>query len=116
VQLKRVVVYVKDLDRMTAFYRDVLEMSVVLKAHGWVEFGSGVALHAIPAWIAEGIEIASPVARVREETPLKVVLEVADVEGEIARLRGLGVVVKERPWGSCDFVDPEGNVFQIAEL
>jgi catechol 2,3-dioxygenase-like lactoylglutathione lyase family enzyme len=107
-----VIVFVKDLDRMVAFYRDVLGMSVVDESTGWVEFGAGVALHAIPASIAEGIEIAG----VREEAAVKVVLEVTSVERETERLQGLGVKVKERPWGSVDFVDPEGNVLQIAEM
>ena len=35
------------------------------------------------------------------------------MKAEFQRLSALGVVVTLRPWGTCDGVDPEGNVFQI---
>ena len=86
------------------------------RTESWVEFEAGaakLALHAIPASIAAGIEIKAP-PEVREETPIKLVFEVDDVEAEIARLEALGVAVIRRPWGGCDGIDPEGNVFHVA--
>jgi len=67
-------------------------------------------LHAIPAEIAGRIEIASP-PRPRETNPIKLSFAVDDWQAERRRLESLGVVILERPWGVCDALDPEGNVF-----
>jgi catechol 2,3-dioxygenase-like lactoylglutathione lyase family enzyme len=114
-QLRYAILFVKDLAAMTAFYRDTLGLKLVDGAttEGWVEFTGGLALHQIPAPFADGMEVAAP-PRVREENPVKLVFEVADVEAERVRLAALGVVLMPRPWGACDGVDAEGNVFQIA--
>jgi hypothetical protein len=70
-------------------------------------------LHAIPPEIAaDQIEILSP-PRQRDNNPVKLMFEVEDVVSERKRLEALGVTILERPWGSCDGIDPEGNVFQI---
>ena len=60
-QLKRAILFVKDLATMTAFYRDRLGLRVIesASAAGWVEFHGGLALPAIPEDIARGIEITS---------------------------------------------------------
>ncbi len=107
--------YVKDLDRMRRFYGALLgqEPVAATASETWVEFESGLSLHAIPPHIAEAIVIESPPA-VREETPIKLIFPVADLEAVSAKLEALGAPVTRRPWGACDCVDPEGNVFQIA--
>jgi catechol 2,3-dioxygenase-like lactoylglutathione lyase family enzyme len=102
-----VLLYVKDLAGMTAFYRDAVGLAVVRETETWVELdggGVGLGLHAIPAPIAEGIVIGE----VREETPYKLIF-VADRE----RLVAHGARLIERPWGGVDGVDPEGNVFGL---
>ena len=116
-QLNRAMIFVKDLDRMAAFYTSVLGLKPIEETRlgNWVEFDAGptrFALHAIPAEIAERIEIASP-PRPRETSSIKLSFEVADVTRERERLESLGVLVIERPWGAYDGVDPEGNVFGI---
>jgi catechol 2,3-dioxygenase-like lactoylglutathione lyase family enzyme len=114
-ELARAILFVKDLPRMAAFYRDTLGLPVVDEQEGWVELAAGAAslgLHAIPDEIAAGITIETP-ASVREETPIKLAFAVADVAGQRARLVEAGVVMRDpRPWG-CDGIDPEGNVFQL---
>lgn len=60
--------FVKDLQRMTAFYRDVLGLQPVedTRLDNWLEFaGDGVrfALHAVPTQIAAGMTIDSRPAR-----------------------------------------------------
>lgn len=114
-QIARAVLFVKDLPRMTAFYRDTLGFTVTSGSAGWIEFDAGpvsLALHAIPAALAAGIVIDTP-PRVREAAPVKLSFAVADVAAERARLSAAGVVMREaRSWG-CDGVDPEGNVFQL---
>jgi predicted enzyme related to lactoylglutathione lyase len=120
VELRRVIVFAKDLEAMAAFYRDALGLRPIPSAagSGWVEFEAGgarLALHAIPAALAAGISIADP-ARPREDTPIKIVFAVDDVDAERSRLVRAGATMFEvRPWGACDGIDPEGNVFQIAK-
>jgi len=110
-------IYVKDIDRMAAFYRDTLGLKAIeeTRMENWVEFEAGAtrfALHAVPSDIADQIEISSP-PRPREKNPIKLSFEVDDVASERQRLESLGVVIVQRPWGSNDGVDPEGNIFGI---
>jgi catechol 2,3-dioxygenase-like lactoylglutathione lyase family enzyme len=110
--------YVKDLLRMAAFYETALGLKPIpeTRQETWVEFdagGSRFALHAIPAAIAAEIEISSP-PEPREENPLKLIFEVEDLAAHAKRLRALGFTILERPWGTFDGIDPEGNVFQLA--
>ena len=116
-RLNGAMIYVKDLPRMAAFY----EMSLGLKPiqetrmDTWVEFdtgGSCFSLHAIPATIASQIEVPSP-PQPRESSPVKLFFEAEDLEMEVSRLTTLGVPVLQRPWGTFDGIDPEGNIFQI---
>ena len=116
-RLSGVMLYVKDLPRMAAFYEETLGLRPIseTRMENWVEFdagGSSFALHAIPAEIANHIEISTP-PRPREKNPVKLTFEVADVASERERLQSLGVPVVERPWGAYDGIDPEGNIFGI---
>jgi len=43
------------------------------------------------------------------------VFTVPDVEHARTRLETLGVRVVVRPWGGCDVVDPEGNIFGMTQ-
>jgi catechol 2,3-dioxygenase-like lactoylglutathione lyase family enzyme len=111
-------VFVKDLDRMTAFYRDVLGLQPVeaTRLDNWIEFrGDGVqfSLHAIPREIADGIRIESP-PRAREQGGTKLTFAVRDVEATLKRIEAMGLPLLRRPWGSTEAVDPEGNVFAIS--
>jgi catechol 2,3-dioxygenase-like lactoylglutathione lyase family enzyme len=117
-RLKCAMIFVKDLDRMAEFYGQTLGLKprAETRTDAWVEFDAGnatLALHAIPPHLADRIEISSP-PQVREKNPTKIVFAVEDVQSERARLEALGVTMVLRPWGTCDGVDPEGNVFQIA--
>jgi catechol 2,3-dioxygenase-like lactoylglutathione lyase family enzyme len=117
-QLRRVIVFVKDLPRMSEFYRDALGLRTVpgRGVDGWAELDAGaatIALHAIPAAIAARIAISAPPAA-REDTPIKLVFEVDDLSAARAHLIAHGATMGEvRSWGACDGIDPEGNVFQI---
>ena len=116
-QLEGSVIFVKDLERMAAFYGGMLGLQPIeeTRTNLWIQFNTGMStlsLHAIPPEIASGIEISSP-ARIRELNPIKLVFATDNVESERRRLEQSGVRVILRPWGNCDVVDPEGNVFQI---
>jgi len=116
--LRYAILFVVDLERMLAFYRDGLDLPVLpgTRQDGWVELDAGgtvLGLHAVPEEVASRIEITNPPAA-REESPMKLVFEVDDVEASRTHLLGHGAVMHgTRPWGGCDGLDPEGNVFQI---
>ena len=112
--LRLAMLFVKDLERMTEFYRDALELQELpeLAQDGWVELAAGgarLALHVIPAQYAAGITIKSP-PRPRESAPTKLVLDVDDLEAARVCLQQHGAVMRE-PWdfGGCDGTDPEGQ-------
>lgn len=116
-RLNRAMIYVKDLNRMAAFYANTLGLEAVeeTRLENWVEFQAGAtkfSLHAIPAAVADQIRISTP-PRPRETNPVKLSFEVDDVASECQRLESLGVTIVQRPWGACDGIDPEGNIFGI---
>ncbi len=114
----RAMLFVVDLPRMEAFYREVvgLEPIEATRQVDWVEFetegGAPFALHAIPAHIAASIQVPSPPVP-REQDSCKLTFATDDIGAELARLTGLGVMILHRPWGGWDAVDPEGNVFGV---
>ena len=102
---------------MAAFYSEILGLTPMEETRSdvWVEFDTGstrLALHAIPAAIADRIEISDP-PKAREDNPVKLNFEVEDVAAECVRLEALGVTIVHRAWGGYDGIDPEGNVFGI---
>lgn len=102
---------------MAAFYASVLGPRPIeeTRMESWVEFEAGaakLALHRIPPGIADQIRISSP-PEPRENNPVKLNFEVDDIAFERQRLESLGVTIMQRPWGTCDGVDPEGNVFGL---
>src|SRR3954462_14812298 len=112
-------IYVKDLPLMATFYREKLGLKPIDdgRLDSWVEFdagGASFALHAIPADLAGQIEISSP-PKPRENDPVKLFFQVESVEAEHARLTAAGVPMVQRPWGSWDGIDPEGNVFGLVD-
>lgn len=118
-RLSRAMIFVKNLDRMAAFYAQALGLKPVdgARTASWAEFeggGTRLALHAIPPHIAATLEVADP-PRAREENPVKLIFEVDDLAAAKAKLQSHGATILERPWGACDALDPEGNVFQIDE-
>jgi predicted enzyme related to lactoylglutathione lyase len=120
--LNGAVLFVKDLQRMRDFYGRMLQKKPLNEewtdSHALFDLnGDRFVLHAIPDEYACDIRIASP-PEARERNPVKIIFAVEDVPSERSRLAGMGVTMLQRPWQnpteSCDGVDPEGNVFQIA--
>ena len=119
-----VVVYAKDIDKVSAFYAAVTDLAVVEVEPGHVVLEGGgfqLIVVAIPSRIASTIEISSP-PEPREETPIKPIF----VVHSIAAARSLAVVhggqfnAVESEWEFhgcrvCDGHDPEGNVLQVRE-
>jgi predicted enzyme related to lactoylglutathione lyase len=114
-RLSGAMLFVKDLSRMTAFYRDVIGLQPIeaTRQADWVEFdGAQFSLHAVPAAIAAGIPIDSP-PRVREQSATKLTFVVKDVEATLTSIEEMGLPLLRRPWGGVEAVDPEGNVFAL---
>src|SRR5262245_39761127 len=111
-RLHGAMLFVKDLDRMTAFYRDVLGLQPVedTRLDNWVEFkgDSQFSLHAIPRALAAGIRIESP-PLAREQSAAKLTFDVKNVDETLATIEGMGLPLLRREWGGTEAVDPEGN-------
>ena len=125
-ELARSILFAKSMAEMVGFYRDLLglvEVTTADTSDEWRVFRAGpveLALHAIPAPFADGIEISDP-PEPRSSAVTKLVFRVADVAETRALLQKKGVIEvhqsflnAEGPLVRCDFLDPEGNVFQIS--
>ncbi len=118
------VIYVKDLDRMSAFYEQCLGFATVeggdryrvLAAEEWT---LSLVRAAEELWAT--IEISAP-ARRRTEVPIKLGFAVRSIEEIRAGAEALGGYIDPpdtawdfRDFRRCDGVDPEGNVIQLLE-
>jgi catechol-2,3-dioxygenase len=117
--LKQILLYVKNLADMAAFYETSLGLKPIAetRTETWVEFDAGstcIALHKIPETIASQIQLSSP-PEPRKNNPVKLIFEVADLAHETKRLASLGVTLHQQPWGAWDGIDPEGNIFQLVQ-
>lgn len=118
------VIYVKDLDRMAAFYQQCLGLQAldgadghrVLQSDAWT-----LSLVRTADEIGAAIDISVP-ARRRAEVPIKPGFAVRSI-GEIRATAGAfggqidppGAEWTFRGLRHCDGVDPEGNVIQLLE-
>lgn len=110
----------RDVDRLTAFYEQVLQIESHKEGEGYVEFRTDAGVLAL---FAEGAqEKYIPGSAVASQNQ-SVILEfrVSDVDHEYARLRDIVKVwVKgptNQPWGtrSIYFRDPDGNLVDFFE-
>jgi catechol 2,3-dioxygenase-like lactoylglutathione lyase family enzyme len=117
-KLALAMIFAKDVERMTTFYRDGLGLRPVPgeSSPGWVVFDAGgarFALHAIPPDIAAGIHIEAPPEE-RSDTAIKLTFATDALDAICARLPGLGGSLRPpRGSGARDVVDPEGNIIQL---
>jgi len=107
--LSVVYLYVRDLDRSFAFYRDVLGIPLERSDETWAEATLGstrFAIHALHAGAGEP----------RSGT-MHADFEVEDIDEGADRLRAAGVSVSEihrESYGShCTFVDPDGYELEL---
>ncbi|MEY4642942.1 MAG: hypothetical protein RLZZ227_2936 [Pseudomonadota bacterium] len=119
-----VVLYVKDLPRVLAFYRDVLGARVHKQRqdHAVLDCGNlDLVLHCVPAYLAQTLAPSSPVQR-RESSPHKLCFQVDSLEQARAIAAERGGLLDPGPpaWvveqqKICLGHDPEGNVIQLIE-
>jgi catechol 2,3-dioxygenase-like lactoylglutathione lyase family enzyme len=110
-KITRIMLFVKDVPKVAAFYRDILGLSPIGDiTPEWVELDAGsctIALH----------HAAKPLSE-RGDPSAKIVFGVFDVPAGKARLEAQGVRMSKVSSFSgidiCDGWDPEGNLFQIS--
>jgi catechol 2,3-dioxygenase-like lactoylglutathione lyase family enzyme len=119
-----VVVYAKDLDRVTAFYSTVLGLPVVGRDDEHVVLeaaGFQLVVLRIPTDVASAIIIATPPVR-RALAAIKPVFFVPSINRVRVAAELCGGVMNDsdREWAFqgftvCDGLDPEGNVIQFRQ-
>lgn len=119
-----IVVFAHDVDRIAAFYEQVLGLQRLDGDITWVRFGGvyEVVVHGIPEEFAATSQPADP-PLVRDETAVKPWFAVASLAAsrEVASRFGGWIADESRQWrfdvwDVCDGTDPEGNVIQLREM
>ena len=120
--LKRVdyvILYVEDVDRSIAFYRDLVGLPFKFSESGYAEFateGTKFALYArsnLPDLLGREGSSGGMAAEVAFLT--------TGVDAEAERIREAGVTILagpvDRPWGqrTLHFLDPDGHVVEFAQ-
>lgn len=115
------VVFVRDVARVSAFYRDLASMRVVSgdAKHSVLELdGFQLTVHALHGEAPAGSDpgLAAP----RENSYVKLCFPVKSLAAAraLAASRGGAILPAEREWEArgfraCDGQDPEGNVIQV---
>jgi catechol 2,3-dioxygenase-like lactoylglutathione lyase family enzyme len=105
-KMTRVILFTRNMEAMTVFYRDALGLKQVTDEKGWREFDAGgmtIALHSGPP---------SPKAK-----GPKLVFYAKDVAAARMALMSRGVKlgkVGAAPFFLCDGRDPDGNAIQLS--
>jgi len=108
---------VLDQDLAKAFYVDVLGFELVADE----SMGPGMRwVQVRPPWAATSITLVIWFDSMAPGSTKGTVLETDDLDGDVVRLRGLGVEipgdVEAAPWGrSVTFDDPDGNGLVLQE-
>jgi len=119
--LAALTLFVEDLDTVTAFYRDVLDLDLVYQddVSSVLELG-GTLINLLA--VSAAPELVAPTRAVPVGAAAQMVLSlfVKDVDAVCAELRGRGVALLngplDRPWGkrTAAFTDPAGTIWEIA--
>jgi hypothetical protein len=120
--LDRIILYVQDVGRLANFYKDAFQLPIVEEIKGeWAVLRIGacqLALHRV----GEPYRVADT-SSWQVETNAKLVISVTrDLRELRAELMSKGVpmrAIKSFPGLTgplCDGTDPEGNVFQLAQI
>jgi lactoylglutathione lyase len=119
-RLGYVILFVRDLERSVAFYRDVIGLPFRLQGDGYVEFATqGAKFGLYDRNRLEELTGQDPEPPDRPGG--EVVLLVEDVDAEAARLGAAGAAILsgpvDRAWGhrTVHVLDPDGFVVELAE-
>ena len=115
-----VILFVADLERSIAFYRDVLGLSFKLHGDGYAEFATRGTRFGLYDRNRLG-ELTGHGPGVPNSPGGEVVFLVGDVDAEAERLRAAGVAILtgpvDRAWGhrTVHLEDPDGFVVELAQ-
>jgi lactoylglutathione lyase len=115
-----VILFVGDLERSVAFYRDVIGVPFKLRGDGYVEFATDGVKFGLYDRNRLG-ELTGQDARPPGRAGGEVVFLVENVDAEAERLRAAGVAILrgpvDRAWGhrTLHLEDPDGFVVELAE-
>jgi len=118
-QLGYVILFVGDLERSVAFYRDVIGLPFKLQGDGYVEFATQGARFGLYDRNRLG-ELTGQRTDPPDHPGGEVVFLVEDVDAEAERLREAGVTILrgplDRAWGhrTLHLEDPDGFVVELA--
>ena len=118
-RLGYVILFVADLERSVAFYRDVIGLPFKLQGDGYAEFATEGARFGLYDRNRLG-ELTGQGAEGPGSPGGEVVLLVEDVDAEAERLRAAGATILkgpvDRPWGhrTVHVEDPDGFVVELA--
>jgi lactoylglutathione lyase len=111
-QIGLIMITVSNMERSTAFYKDVLGLNLQFASPDWTQFDIGgvkLALH-----------IAGSNLKVNSETGIRFAFYVDDIEKTLAGLTSRGATVmqrREEDFGTLvDINDPDGYVVQFCQL
>jgi lactoylglutathione lyase len=118
-QVGYVILFVGDLERSTAFYRDVVGLPFKLQGDGYVEFATEGTRFGLYDRNRLG-ELTGQDTEAPGRAGGEVVFLVGDVDAEAERLREAGVTILKGPvdraWGhrTLHVADPDGFVVELA--
>jgi len=118
-QLVYVILFVRDLERSVAFYRDVIGLPFKLQGDGYVEFATQGARFGLYDRNRLG-ELTGQRTDPPDHPGGEVVFLVEDVDAEAERLREAGATILrgplDRAWGhrTLHLEDPDGFVVELA--
>jgi lactoylglutathione lyase len=119
-QVGYVILFVGDLERSIAFYRDVIGLPFKLHGDGYAEFATRGARFGLYDRNRLG-ELTGHGPRAPASPGGEVVFLVGDVDAEAERLRAAGVAILKGPvdraWGhrTLHLEDPDGFVVELAQ-
>lgn len=118
-ELHLAIVFVSDMKRSVAFYRDVVGLPLRFESSHWTEFDTGGATLALH--LAEAANGAEKGERARDAAgSCRPGLRVADIDAFHHRMQEKEVLCLQEPkltFGTriAQYVDPDGLVFSVSE-
>ncbi len=110
IQAVKFVLWVRDMDRAVAFYRDAMGLRTLLETPLWSELAHGDAIVALHPGADEGVR------------PTGLSFQVDDIRAACERAVAGGAELRRGPAHRpgdpvelADLVDPDGNVFMLSQ-
>jgi lactoylglutathione lyase len=117
-----VTLFVEDLAAAREFYMDTFDLPIDYQDEVSAVFKfPNILINLLAISEAPGLIAPAPVAPYESGARAQFTINVPDVDGLVARLKGKGVAILngpiDRPWGirTATFRDPGGHIWEIAQ-